>query len=125
LSPHKPITTPKPHYLASKSTFQGTFQIQTLTKVVSPLLGFFANEMVTEVLFCLHLKLIPTYCLQFNVAISFSKEFSLKYFHYDQGSCTIHQHYSQQPSFGNPDVLQLMNGSRNCGIYTQGSITQP
>jgi hypothetical protein len=33
---------------------------------------------------------------------------------------------SQQPSSGsNPDALQLMNGSRNCGIYTQWSITQP
>jgi hypothetical protein len=30
------------------------------------------------------------------------------------------------PSYGNsPDALQLMTRSRNCGIYTQWSVTQP
>jgi hypothetical protein len=34
------------------------------------------------------------------------------------------QHYSQKPSFGNnPGALQLMNGSWNCGTYTQWSFT--
>jgi hypothetical protein len=39
-------------------------------------------------------------------------------------SCLL-QHYSQWTSFGNgPDALQLMSGSRKCGIYTHWSFIQ-
>jgi hypothetical protein len=67
--------------------------------------------------------------LSYNPAIQllgiYPKEYNSNYY---ESTCTpmFTEAYLQQPSYGNSqDALQLKNGSRKYGIYTQWNFTQP